>query len=90
MKKAQSLSLNTIIIAALALLVLVILAFVFMGRFSLFTKESGDCATMKGTCIRSGSCDGTYQKQVSYDCDLDGDGTKNEGQSIDGICCISL
>lgn len=88
-KKAQGLSLNVIIIAAIALLVLVILAVIFMGRLGVFRKGSGDCETMGGFCLRT-SCEGDYSREVSYDCDLDGDGTVNEGQAIDGICCISV
>jgi len=87
-KKAQGLSLNVIIIAALALLVLVILAVIFMGRIGMFGKESGDCATFGGSCSRT-DCEGDFTRQVRYDCDLDGDGTINEGQAIDGVCCIS-
>ena len=47
-KKAQGLSLNVIIIAAIALLVLVILAVIFMGRLGVFRKGSGDCETLGG------------------------------------------
>lgn len=37
-KKAQGLSVNTIIIAAIALIVLVVLIAIFTGRFGLFSK----------------------------------------------------
>ena len=87
--KAQGLSLNVIIIAALALLVLVILAVILMGRTGMFRRESGDCTTMGGSCSRTG-CTGDYQREVGYDCDLDGDRTTNEGQAVDGVCCISV
>jgi len=87
-KKAQGLSLNVIIIAALALLVLVIVAVIFMGRAGMFRRESGDCATLGGYCSRTG-CAGDFERQVSYDCNLDGDRSVNEGQTIDGTCCIS-
>jgi hypothetical protein len=88
-KKAQGLSLNVIIIAALALLVLVILAVIFMGRAGVFRKESGNCAAMGGYCSRTG-CTGDYSREIGYDCDLDGDGTVNEGRNIDGVCCVSV
>ena len=88
-KKAQGLSLNAIIIAALALLVLVILAVIFMGRAGMFRKESGSCGTMGGYCSRT-DCAGDYERQVNYDCDLDGDGSTGEGKSVDGVCCISV
>ncbi len=87
-KKAQGLSLNVIIIAVLALLVLVILAVIFTGKAGVFRRDSGDCNVLGGSCSRTG-CTGDYERQISYDCDLDGDGTFNEGQAVDGICCIS-
>jgi hypothetical protein len=46
-KKAQGLSMTTIVVAALALLVLVVLALVFTGRMGSFStgiKEVGTCA----------------------------------------------
>jgi len=89
MKKAQGLSLNVIIIAALALLVLVILALIFTGRIGTFTQSSGDCVINGGQCQRT-DCTGENSRQISNSCDLDGDGTLNEGQAIDGICCLSI
>ncbi len=53
MKKAQGLSMNTIIIAAIALLVLVILSIIFMGRMGWFTQSSSDCNKVGGTCMYS-------------------------------------
>jgi len=87
-KRGAELSLNVIIIAALALLVLVIVAVIFMGRAGTFRKESGNCANMGGYCSRTG-CTNDYERKVAYDCNMDNDNTFNEGQSIDGVCCIS-
>lgn len=48
-KKSQALSLNTIVIAALVVLVLIILAAILMGRFGIFTGHLEDCpADCKG------------------------------------------
>lgn len=49
-KKAQGLTLNTIIIAALVLLVLVILALIFTGRIQIFGSETAACENNGGTC----------------------------------------
>ena len=38
-KKAQSISINTIIIAAIALAVLVVLFVIFTGRFKIFSED---------------------------------------------------
>jgi hypothetical protein len=87
-KRGAELSLNVIIIAALALLVLVIVAIIFMGRTGMFRKESGNCVNMGGYCSTK-ACNGDYERRVSYDCNLDGDTNLNEGQTIDGVCCIA-
>ena len=53
-KKGQSISINTIIIAAIALAVLVVLFMIFTGRlgvFSIGVKETTDC---NNACIAAG------------------------------------
>ncbi len=50
-KKAQGISLNVIIIAAIALLVLVILSVIFMGRMGTFSDKSQDCTSQGGQCF---------------------------------------
>ncbi len=68
MKKGQGLSLNVIIVAALALIVLVVLIAVFTGRIGLFTegvsKEAGaELAKMK---ITYGECEPTTAKESDF------------------------
>ena len=58
-KKAQGLSINTIIIAAIALVVLVVLIAIFTGRLGMFSKGLGDvgkCQNLGGTCLNANSC----------------------------------
>jgi len=50
-KKAQSLSMNTIIIAVLALIVLVVVVIIFTGKTGQFTKETSSCTTKGGMCL---------------------------------------
>ena len=50
MKKAQGLSLNTIIIAALVIMVLVILALVFTGQIGGFSEDTDGCNAKGGQC----------------------------------------
>jgi len=88
MKKAQGLTLNTIVIAALVLIVLVILVLIFTGRIGLFRKSVDECSTNGGTCLPE--CIGDYSRQMPYECDNDGDKTPNEGATIDGICCVKI
>ena len=70
MAKGQGISLNAIIIAALALLVLVVLAMVFTGRLGVFTQEAKSCATMGGTCVADEiDCSGEEERVMSrYSC----------------------
>jgi len=53
-KKGAEMSLNVIIVAAIALLVLVILSVIFMGRIGIFSKESAGTryclTTLNGNC----------------------------------------
>ena len=60
-KKAQGLSLNTIIIAAIALIVLVVLVMVFTGRMGGFTRGLGKATTCDQAC-KAGGYTGTAAK----------------------------
>lgn len=86
MKKSQGLTLNTIIIAALVLIVLVILVLIFTGRIGNFRKGVDECINNGGICQEE--CTGDYARQMSYECDNDGDGTPNE--ATDGVCCVRV
>ncbi len=57
--KGQGISINMIVVAAIALLVLVVLSVVFLGRFGVFAKQSGDCENKGGTCTSTGCPTGT-------------------------------
>jgi len=61
MKKAQSLSINTIIIAILAILVLVIIGVIFTGRAGLFGQEIA-----KGCVANGGICLTALEYQTNY------------------------
>jgi len=49
-KKAQGISINTIIIAAIALIVLVVLIAIFTGRLGGFSLGVASCVDKGGTC----------------------------------------
>jgi hypothetical protein len=85
-KKAQGLSLNIVIIAAIAIIVLVIMIVIFGGRIKLFGKGVAAC---EGTCSATKEGCGSDKAPVpSKNCDHDGDGTPNvEG---DGFCCMPV
>ncbi|MBN2421872.1 hypothetical protein JXB41_01480 [Candidatus Woesearchaeota archaeon] len=76
-KNAQGLSMNTIIVAALALLVLIIIAMIFTGRIKLWRESTDSCASNGGVCVSDEidrttgnyrECSGTYEKAISGDC----------------------
>jgi len=79
MKKAQGISMNVIIIAALALLVLVVLSVVFIGKTGKWGADISKCQVNGGDCTSSADCVGTY-KQINpaWTC---------EGQTV---CCIDV
>lgn len=76
-KKAQGISMNVIIIAAIALLVLVILSVIFIGRMGRFGEQTGACSQQGGTCYDGGCPQGTTP--YSANC-------PDEGQS----CCLPI
>ena len=60
-KKAQGISINIIIIAAIALLVLVILSVIFIGKIGTFSTSVGDCKNKGGQCVlASEDCPADY------------------------------
>lgn len=82
-KKAQGLSMNVIIIAAIALLVLVILAVLILRAGRGVTEGTG-CEGIGGTCADAcGDLDGLYVKNIP---NSGRSGGCAEGES----CCIPL
>ena len=56
-KKAQGISINVIIIAAIALAVLVILFAIFTGNIGKNVKEVNECKNKGGLCSSGAGCD---------------------------------
>ena len=85
MKKAQGISMNVIIIAALALLVLVVLSVVFIGKTGKWGTDIGKCEVNGGACVADlAACKEQYGEQSALNpawvCD---DGEKP-------ACCVPL
>ena len=87
MAKKGDLSINIIIIAVIALLVLVVLSYMFIGKISQTRKGIDNCGNAGGVCKNMCSPD---DRQLNKECDNDGDGIPNEGALIDGVCCLSV
>lgn len=77
-KKSQGMPLSVIVIAALVLLVLVILAVIFIGRMGGTTTTLNSCESKSGTCVVTGTCEGTTLPSTVADC---GDGQ---------VCCVNV
>ncbi len=96
-KKAQGLSINFIIIAALGLVVLVVLILIFRGESTKFIK-SMNCPARDGVCLadRGGeTCpEGKSVKIYTNDCPevelKEGMYVAKEGGKTPGQCCIPL
>ena len=66
MKKAQGLPMNVIVIAAIALLVLVVIALIFMGRIGGFSKGVAECQNQGGVCLSACGITGYEQYKDEY------------------------
>jgi len=64
MKNAQGISINVIIVAAIALLVLVVLSIIFMGRIGQFGTKVGECENKGGRCADVGEYCGQPDSSV--------------------------
>ncbi len=83
MKKAQGISVNVIIIAAIALLVLVVLSVIYIGRMGTWGQKTADCDTNGGNCVdKGGTCATGYQKYAPWNCPKVGEQEKE--------CCIQI
>jgi hypothetical protein len=79
MSKAQSLSINTIIIAALALLVLIVVIAIFIKGIGVLPGAVKDCATYNGVCQKS--CVATHTELT---------GQKTECADKNQKCCVPV
>ena len=77
MKKAESLSINTVVIALLALIVLVVLIAIVGNTVRNWLYASGSCKARQGTC--SSKCDMLTQIEVTNVTDCPGK-----------VCCVPL
>ena len=79
MKKAQGISMNVMVIAAIALLVLVILSLIFTGKINLFSANVIDCVSKGGSC--NSSCQPNEIPLLKTSCNSDGIPNKD-------VCCL--
>jgi hypothetical protein len=82
MKKAQGISINVIVVAAIALLVLVVLSVVFLGRFGTFSQQSADCENKGGRCA-VGACPSGTSEYPAFAC-------PNTASGATQSCCLQI
>ena len=76
-KRGQGLPMNTIVIAAIVLVVMVVLIYIFVGGMSQTTNKLGSCEEKGGECLES--CPTTHQNIGELNC-------KDE----DKVCCLPV
>jgi len=100
LKKAQGLSLNVIIVAAIVLIVLIVLWAIFTGKMGGVSKELANC---RGTCRLRGNCNyattGVEDPQAKAACPDDNEiRQENDISSMkligkppeEKVCCVPL
>lgn len=75
-KKAQGLSMQTVVIAAIVLIVLFVLILIFTGRINIFRQDMESCLNKGGTCKDAKDCDGIRT-------------TVEECQKKGQVCCFT-
>ncbi len=82
-KKAQGISMNVIIIAAIALLVLVILSVIFIGRMGSFGRAAANCESQGGQCLPPPCSKPEYGQLTRHP-------TLSCGEDTENICCLAI
>ena len=89
-KKCQGLSMNMIVLAILALLILVVLSFVFTGQTIKWKKTLNDCVSKGGDCVPKNSCSTQGGSVLDLDCYTEKTGVNNQKTIVkagDKVCC---
>ena len=90
-KKGQSISINTIIIAAIGLAVLVVLFAIFTGRIGGFTRGVQETDTCNQKCTSLNMGESTHLQTPTSSCPQNVNAQKIAGSYKDGpygCCCV--
>ena len=79
-KKAQGISINVIIIAAIALIVLVVLVAIFTGRLAIFSKEVAETGQ---------DCEGTWEIEPCGEGFVEAFGARDADENLGKHCCVT-
>ena len=91
MKKAQSISINTIVIALIALLVLVLVIAILTGNIRIFTGGTNSCASRGGSCEAPSDCKLPRYVQIQgTNCEDMPQVDDGSGNLVDQVCCVEI
>jgi hypothetical protein len=77
MKKGD-ITIQMVVLAALALIFLIVVVFVMTGKLKIFSTTLDDCTNKDGMCVNTGTCDAEGGSASSFSCPT--------GQE----CCLNL
>jgi hypothetical protein len=81
-KKGIELALNVVVFAVIALIVLVVVIFIFGGKSAIFSKGVSTCETLGGECSDTNCLTGTPSRPA-----LNGECPKDSGKPF---CCAKI
>lgn len=86
MKKGD-MTIQVVVLAALALIFLFVVVFVMTGRIRIFSTTLDDCTNKEGICITKGTCSAEYNGiAVSFSCPEGEECCLNTCQGKGGTC----
>ena len=75
-------SINVIIVAALALIVLIVLAVIFTGRLKIFSEGLQSCASKQGDCKTKAECQQSNGAVITQ--------TECDNKTPPEVCCVQV
>ena len=85
-RKAQAISINTIVVAAIALLVMVLIIMIFTSNIARWRQQTDACIQNGGDCEDVEQCQGEYDKVLGLYA-LSCNAGKEPGD-FDKVCCV--
>ncbi len=83
-KKAQSISINTIVVAAIALVVMILIVMIFTNSFAGFNRSANACESSGAECVEECVSEGPILRKIRNDLVCYGpDGNPDK----DKVCC---
>ena len=89
-KKAQGLTLNTVVIAILVLLVLVILSLIFLKGVKPISEGIAACENKGGACIARNQCNPDTDRIITGVSCSGADGKAGTPDDVNEVCCVKL